>query len=307
MPYIREDLVKSIRSFFYGQDFHEVLVPVLNKSVPHEENVVPLQTQGYYLSTSPERGLKRAIAKGWGNCFAIAPAFRALEGNGPLHMKEFHMLEWYRKDSGMYQVIEDTKRLLIHIVETVKPEGFTGFDEKGFQTVSLQDLFARYAGIQLKEALIRDGAVFDVALRKGYGTKGATWRQLWDQIFVNEIEPNLPEGAVFVTDYPASVSPLCKKKESQPYLAERFELYLNGIEIANGNTENTDFEEVRAYFQSQYSHENSGSQPIDTDFLEALNIMRLHSFGGCGLGVDRLAMLLAGAQDIREIDLLSQV
>ncbi len=166
------------------------------------------------------------------------------------------------------------------------------------------DVFKKYAGLNLED-IMGDNAMWKVAADRGYNTQNATWEQLFNQIFLNEIEAKLPHDPFFLTDYPAKISSLCARRKDKPYLAERFELYINGIEIANGNTENTDAEEILDSMEKEEHYRKKRSlicPPIDMEFIEALRKMSAKSYAGIGLGIDRLAMVLGGITDISQLE-----
>src|SRR5574340_425511 len=185
---MREEIIKSIRQFFYRQNFHEVITPILNKAIPNEPNLHPFKTGDYFLPLSPERSLKLALAKGICNCFAISPSFRNLEQSSPLHSPEFLMLEWYRVDADYKKIMQDVKDLLKNLGKN-----------DTWQTFSLPELFKRYVKVDLIEM-----------------TNDETKRADYDKIFVNEIESRLPKTPLFITDFPASISPLAKPKKDNP-------------------------------------------------------------------------------------------
>lgn len=266
----REKIIKKIRTFFYSNNFHEVIPDILNEALPLEPNLSPFTTQWktikenktIYLSMSPERGIKKMLAEGIGNCFAISKSFRNLEQSGSLHFPEFLMLEWYRKDAIYSDIMTDVENLF----------SLFGF-KKNWPIFSLQDLFKKYAEINLEKAIMNDELFFDS----------------YEQIFVNKIESQLPKCPLFLVDFPSRVSPLCKPQKSNPNFAERFELYINGIEIGNGNTENTNVKSVRKMFERE---RKKTGLPIDEEFLSFLEKMNKKSYAGIGIGIDRLAMVL---------------
>lgn len=278
----REKIINFIRKFFIGQGFHEVITPILNSSIPFEPNIYPFKTQWttsrgckeFYLPTSPEKNLKKMISIGMKNCFSIGHSFRNLEAAGSLHTPEFLMLEWYRENADYKIIMSDTKKLLSSL--DVK---FT----EGWEIFSLEDLFNKYAKLELKEIIQNEQKLFDYAKKKGYQIEGSSWSELYDQIFVNEIEKKLPKKQCFIIDFPSRISPLCKPKKDKAYLAERFELYIDGIELANGNTENTDIQSVKSGLR----------KPLDREFLDSLRKMKNATYAGIGLGIDRLTMLIS--------------
>ena len=291
---IRENIIKIIREFFYAQKFHEVIVPLLNTALPLEPNLKPFATthtykdamKQFYLPMSPERAIKKMLAMGLGNCFAIAQSFRNYEQVGSLHLHEFTMLEWYREDADYTEIMQDMELLLRQI--TTKMQKKIKMNNSAFPRVSLQTVFKEKIGIPLETLLRDEDALKEVAKKKGYKTDGATWNELFDQIFVNEIENSFLREPFFLIDFPARISPLCKKQKNNPLFADRFELYIHGVEIANGNTENTNVDEIRFTFQQE--HTKTGL-PIDEEFLSSLGSMQNRSYAGVGVGVNRLTMV----------------
>jgi len=293
--FIREKLIKSIRNYFYSQDFHEVIPPLLNSALPLEPNLLPFTTvangsnETLYLSMSPERGIKKMLASGVGNCFAISKSFRNYERLGSLHNHEFIMLEWYRKDSSYIKIMEELESLLRVINNQMKktiriPDGI-------FPRISLNKLFKEKCGISLDELLVDEKKMYETAQAKGYEIGNSTWEELYDQLFVNEIETSFSKLPFFLVDFPARISPLCKPQINKPTLAERFELYMNGVEIANGNTEKTNAQEIRAVFEIEQS---KTKLPMDNEFLDSIESMKDGQYAGVGLGIDRLTMLYTG-------------
>ena len=291
---IRENIIKIIREFFYAQKFHEVIVPLLKTALPLEPNLKPFATthtykdamKQIYLPMSPERAIKKMLAMGLGNCFAIAQSFRNYEQVGSLHLHEFTMLEWYREDADYTEIMQDMELLLRQI--NTKMQKKIKMNNSAVPRVSLQTVFKEKIGIPLETLLRDEDALKEVAKKKGYKTDGATWNELFDQIFVNEIENSFLREPFFLIDFPARISPLCKKQKNNPLFADRFELYIHGVEIANGNTENTNVDEIRFTFQQE--HTKTGL-PIDEEFLSSLGSMQNRSYAGVGVGVNRLTMV----------------
>jgi len=267
---IKERILKKIRLFFYRRNFHEVIVPILSETLPLEPNLFPFSTtwktidgeKKLYLAMSPERGIKKMLAQGIGNCFAISKSFRNLENSGSLHQPEFLILEWYRENAVYTDIMTDVEKLFVNF----------GF-KKNWPVLSLKKLFQKYLNLDLEKAIAND----ELFLKD------------YDQLFVNEIESKLPKTPIFLVDFPAKVSPLCRPQKYNPAFAERFEFYINGIEIGNGNTENTDVGLVRKLFEDQRV---LTGLPIDEEFLDSLNKMNGNQYAGVGIGIDRLAMIL---------------
>ena len=310
----KEQVVRSIRDYFYNQQFHEVIVPVLQKTIPLEPNIYPFTSDDYVLPTSPESTCIQYLAGGGGNCFAVAPAFRNLEAPSPIHTPEFLMLEWYREDATLEFIMEEAKKLILYVA---KKSSLFYQNGNPWQTHTMSDLFQQHLGVSLVQmthtrrsqspnysnpSYLPTKPLVTLAKEKGYETKNATWEQLFNQIFLNEIEPHLGTEPVFVTDYPSCISPLCAPKTGDPDFAERFELYIDGIEIANGNKQKTTIEDIRNVFISEQKlRKEKGiiSPPIDEVFLKALKNLQTKNIYGVGLGIDRLGMVLSGAKDIR--------
>jgi elongation factor P--beta-lysine ligase len=320
--FIREQIVKAIREFFYEKHFHEIITPVFNDAVPAEPNIYPFQTvwqsardlKTLYLSTSPEAKLKMMLGAGVGNCFSIAKCFRNLEGVSPIHNPEFLMLEWYRKKAD-YQVIMDEVRDLILFINKIVNKGNTTILYQGkkidlrskWPCFSLIDLFKKYANLQLPE-ILSDERMKEVAGQKGYSVENASWEQLFNQIFLNEIEPHIPYIPCFITDYPSRISFLCTSQKENYEFSQRFELYMAGIELANGNTENTDIKSIRTVFleENRKRKKMSGMLPLDEEFFESIRNMSDATFAGVGLGIDRLSMIFSNKKNIHEVDPLTK-
>jgi len=291
----QEQIIKNIRKFFCDQNFHEILIPILNDALPIEPNIYSFSStwntvngrKHLFLPTSPEREIKIRLGQGIGNCFAIGQSFRNLENSGPWHTPEFLMLEWYRENSTYQTIMEDVKQLY----STLNKQ------DCDWTVLSLEQLFAKYLKLNYKKIIEDDNYFFQEAKNKGYNIQNSTWNELFDQILVNEIEPRLPKEPTFIIDFPSRLSPLCQVNKKKPYLADRFELYINGVEIANGNTENTDSKAIKSLFkQEKVKREKLGliASPIDKEFINALDQMKKSkkNYAGIGLGLDRLNSLL---------------
>lgn len=310
-PYfIREKMIHDMRIFFRERHFHEVIVPALNTAVPTEPTIHPFTTtwsnnennQTLYLSTSPERYVKKMLAQGFENCFAIGHAFRNLESCGPYHHPEFLMLEWYRKNATSTQIMDDLELLVQAITQahTIHYQGNTHKINAPFPRVSLESLFMQHVGFSISE-ILTDTTMCHCAQKFGYSTKNATWEQLFYQLMLNLIEPHFSKEPFFLIDFPARISPLCKRNTIKPFLADRFEFFIAGIEMANGNTEETDRARILQSFQDEFDSRKKMkhiSSPLDEEFLKSLDVLNNTPCAGVGLGVDRFAMILADATDI---------
>jgi len=292
---IREKIIKTAREFFYKQDFHEVVTPILNSALPLEPHLRPFTTvydngkekKELYLAMSPERGIKKILSQGMGNCFALSKSFRNYERVGSVHMREFLMLEWYRKSAVYTDIMNDAEKLVQLINQ--KMGNKVAMKEGAFPRLSLISLFKEKVGVDLAELITSDQLMRETAQKMGYTVAGGTtWEELYTQLFVNEIESRFSLKPFFLVDFPARISPLCKAQKDRPLFAERFELYVHKMELGNGNTENTDIELVRTTFEEE---SKKTGMPIDKEFLSSLEGMKNDSYAGIGLGVDRLVML----------------
>lgn len=323
---IRTEVIKAIRTFFTQRNLVELFPPVLLTSLPLESAIFAFETtwhtfdnqQRLYMAISPESSLKKMLAAGSGECFAIGKSFRNLEGSGDHHNPEFMMLEWYRLEATYDDIMRETQELFVAVKKDIDVYLNQPFDSHlhfngitisltdKWPKLSLEKLFEKHAHLKIKD-ILDETSIKTAAAKKGYSTKGATWDDLFDQIFLNEIEPHLPKTAFFLTDFPARLSPLCRPRADKPYLAERFEVYVGGMELGNGNTENLNATQIKQAFNEAVADRikrGKSAPPIDTELLSALTTLakKYHSLAGIGLGVDRLAMLMANTIQIGDVE-----
>ena len=256
-----------------------------------------------YLHTSPEFAAKKLLAAGETKIFTLGHVWRNRE-RGPLHHPEFSMLEWYRAKEPYEQIMADCAALLRLAAETA---GTSRFEFAGAscdpfaepERLTLAEAFERYAGIDLF-------ALDLAAAARGQGIRTApddTWADVFSRILVEKIEPNLGRGrATILCEYPVSEAALARPSPRDPRVAERFELYACGVELANCFGELTDPPEQRRRFEIEMAEKArlyGETYPIDEDFLSALAVMPPASGGA--LGFDRLVMLAAGASRIDQV------
>jgi lysyl-tRNA synthetase class 2 len=307
---IKEKVLKATRDFFYGKYFHEIVTNILNDSIPLEPNLYAFSTtwdnvqnkKQFYLPCSPEKSIKKMLGLGIGNCFSIGHCFRNLEGQSALHNPEFLMLEWYRESANYQDIMAEIKEYILNLNKIINVKNDLNLDGE-WEIISLAEKFTEITKIDFKKLLENEQLLFDYAKRENYNIENATWEDLYNQIFVNEIENTFPKTPFFLTDFPAKTSPLCTIQKNKPYLAERFEFYLNNVEIANGNNENTDYELVKKKMENEKmkrEKNNEKSQSVDEEFIESLKKMQESGkkFAGVGLGIERLIMLLRGKESI---------
>ncbi|MDD5758086.1 MAG: EF-P lysine aminoacylase EpmA, partial [Desulfobulbaceae bacterium] len=279
----RAALLQGTRSFFIDQGFLEVETPVRIPAPAPEAHIEPEQSGEWYLQTSPELCMKRLLAAGHARIFQICKCFRRQE-RGERHLPEMTMLEWYRSNADYRDLMTDCEELLrslttnnvlqchSHAIDLSPP----------WPRLTLHAAFQRYAPISLDQALADD---------------------CFEEILVRDIEPHLGQRTpVFLCDYPAVQASLARLQPNNPTLAERFELYINGIELANGFSELTDANEQRLRFQSeQKSISSLGRQPGPMPEPFLTDLAKLPAAAGIALGVDRLVMLFSGATHIDQV------
>jgi lysyl-tRNA synthetase class 2 len=309
----------EIRAWFEAQGFTEVECGALVASPGNETHLHAFRTMRIgadgqsrpaYLHTSPEFAAKKLLAAGESKIFEFARVFRNREG-GRLHAPEFTMLEWYRARQDYAHVIADTlalARLAAKAVDAAalrhQDRSCDPFAEAEWLTVA--EAFKRYAGIDLLATLSADGAPNREALARLCGFTPAAdedWSDIFSKILTAKIEPRLGQGRLTVLhEYPRPEAALARPSARDPRVAERFELYACGVELANGFGELTDPVEQRMRLEAEMAKKAKvyGERyPLDEEFLAALAIMPPAS--GVALGFDRLVMLTTGAPHIRDV------
>lgn len=325
--FIREKVIIAIRRFFQDRNFHEVETPCLTPNLPPESYLEVFETTllsrdrtptKAYLPTSPEPFLKKLLVAGIGNCFSIPKSFRNTEDKSQTHNPEFTILEWYRINADYTHIMDDCEELFVYIntylQRTANQQGIKRPTELMYQgkkislaspweRISMIEAFKKYASIDLPNALDLNSLAL-LAVKKGYTVhESDTWEELFNQIFLNEIEHHLGKGKpTIIYDYPASLAALSRKKESDPRFAERFEFYIEGLELGDAYSELTDPKEQLERFKEETEERRrlgKTEHPVDLDFVEALKVGMPPS-GGIAVGVDRLIMLFADVTSIAD-------
>lgn len=318
--FVREKLIKSIRAFFDNQGFHEVETPLLIANPPAESYLEVFETtlldrhrqpHKAYLSASPEVPLKKLMVAGLGNCYAITKSFRNMETQGKLHNPEFTILEWYRVGVDYQSIMDDCEQLLLAILQVVKGSDLSHLRylsqdidlSPPWERLTVAQAFTKWAKVNLAEFL-DFGKAKDIAIAKGYRVEEqTTWKELYNQIFLNEVEPHLGQGRpTILYEFPASMAALAKQKASDPRFAQRFEFYIAGLELGDCYSELTDWQEQEARFKKELEEIKRLGKTVydyDHDFIEALKV-GLPGCSGIAVGVDRLVMLFADTDDIAE-------
>lgn len=287
--WLRAHIVRAIRSFFWDRGFLEVETPLLIPANAPEEHINPITALPWQLQTSPEICMKRLLCRGHQKLFQISHCWRADE-RGIRHLSEFTMLEWYRADSDYNSLVADCEELLQHVAFVCLAETpvYRYKDSKinpfaPWVKISVQEAFLRFSNTNVWECL-----------KKG----------IYEEVLTESVEPALAKfsSPVILIDYPAELSALSRLKPGQPELAERFELYLGGLELANGFSELNDPVLQRQRFGEANRLRLSDGRselPLPERFLDELG--RMPPAAGIALGVDRLVMLAAGADSIDEV------
>ena len=303
----RSEIIKGIRTYFDALNFTEVQTPVLQtmpapdthihafKTTRLGHNLKPLKTLG--LHTSPEIAMKKLLVAGMENIYQICPVFRNAE-EGTSHSCEFTMLEWYRTNTNYTAMMDDCEWMIKSLgISVYKSCNVMGTWER----LSVTDAFKHYADIDLPSVLGDIGAFKKVA---GVRTTDIdTWEDIFHAVMAEKIEPHLgAQQPTILHDYPVSMAALARKC-LDPRFAERFELYISGVELANAYSELTDPKEQRARLNADLAQKKAlyGTESeIDEDFLRALE-HGMPECSGCALGVDRLVMLATKAETIDEV------
>lgn len=284
---LRARMIQGVRGFFIGRNYLEVETPLLIRAPAPEAHIDPVQVGERFLHTSPELCMKRLLAAGFSRIFQISHCFREGE-RGQMHLPEFSLLEWYRIETNYWGLMAECELLFRHLAEVLNHSAQIRFQNK---TVTLDGSWER---ITVREAFKKWGsASLEKALEEGD----------FDRIMVEDIEPNLGwRTPTFLCDYPAQMAALARLKPENPTVAERFEIYVAGIELANGFSELTDSREQRYRFKNEIKARTSlgkPAPPMPETFLKALENMPEAS--GIALGLDRLAMVFADARTIDEV------
>jgi elongation factor P--(R)-beta-lysine ligase len=318
----RNRITSAVRGWFGARDFTEVEAAALQVSPGNEAHLHAFETRALttagearpmYLHTSPEFAAKKLLAAGETRIFDLARVWRNREG-GPLHSPEFTMLEWYRTGEPYETLMDDCAALLRLAAETTGNAALTFRGRRcdpfaAPERVTVAEALDRFAGVDLLATVSATGETARDALAAQATARGTrvadddSWSDIFSRLLVETVEPNLGDGrAAILCEYPVSEAALARPKPSDPRVAERFELYVCGVEVANAFGELTDPVEQRRRFEIEMDEKAriyGERYPVDEDFLAALALMPPAS--GCALGFDRLVMLATGASRIDQV------
>jgi len=312
----RAKILKAIRDFFWAADFLEVETPEIVALPGQEPYLEILDTEitddrgqkfSGSLITSPEYAMKKILAAGYENIFQITKAFRNNERLGGSHNPEFTILEWYRQRASYLDIMRDTEELIGFITEKLGTGTIISYQNTEI------DLSAPWPKMTVAEAMAKYAGVTDLsraALIQSAREKGCkaddndTYESTFFQIFLNEVEPAFDlKRPLILYDWPAELGALAKTKDGNPRLAERFEVYIGGLEIGNAFSELLDAaEQQKRFLSEQELRKKSGRKvyPIDDDLLAALGEIE-RPCGGIAVGIDRLVMLFTNQKDINNV------
>ncbi|NOY69039.1 MAG: EF-P lysine aminoacylase GenX [Deltaproteobacteria bacterium] len=281
----RARVIAAIRHFFSLDGFIEVETPVRVPAPAPEPHINALPSDGWFLQTSPELYMKRLLAGGHERIFQVCRCFRQAE-RGQRHLPEFTLLEWYAAGWDYTRLMEQCEEMIRFICREVLGEEKFLYNGKeisikpGWPRIGVADAFLRFAKKDVKDALA-DGS--------------------YDEVMAFDIEPALVAPS-FLCDYPLAKAALARLSATKSGVAERFELYIGGLELCNGFSELTDVAEQTRRFKDELIRREAAGEPVyplPDKFLSALELMP--DAAGCALGVDRLVMLLYGADRIDDV------
>lgn len=283
---LRSRILWNIRSFFHGAGFCEVETPHRIPSPLPELHIDLFDSEGWYLHPSPEGCMKRLLARGFDTIFQISRCWRKGE-RGKRHLPEFTLLEWYRRGCDYRALLSDCTSLLRTVAAGLETNGI----EWGGHRV---DLGGEWEILTVREAFSRHGSMTP---------EEALARNRFDEIMAEQIEPRLGvERPTFLVDYPVACGSLARRKSEDPSLVERLELYVAGVELANGFTELTDPAEQRKRFSREEENRISlGKSPYPEPERFLRELGQVGEAAGIALGVDRLVMLFSGTTTIDEV------
>ncbi|MFC1827209.1 EF-P lysine aminoacylase EpmA [Thermodesulfobacteriota bacterium] len=284
----RAALIQSLRLFFINRGYLEVDTPARLPVLIPEAHNEPVESSDHFLQTSPEICMKRLLAEA--ECqkiFQICKCYRKDE-RGDRHLPEFTMLEWYRTQGDYLSLMDECEDLILEVAQASGHSGSITFNgaeislEKPWERLSVSDAFTQYGPVSAEQALVQN---------------------MFDEVLCRYIEPQLGiKKPVFLYDYPTELGALARKKKDDPAVAERFELYIAGVELTNGFSELTDAYEQRLRFEQDLKHIRRQGRPVGLmpeKFLEVLHNMP--ETAGIALGVDRLAMVLFNKGTIDQV------
>jgi len=304
----RSEITEAVRSFFIDKGFLQVDTPLLAPHVIPEAHIEIFKTEkislfqpkhDLYLLPSPELWMKQLLAQGSGSIFQICKCFRNNEQDGAQHSNEFTMLEYYANNADYLYSLSLTEELFKSLFLKFKSK----YIKEPINIMTVQSAFLKTTGIDIEK--YPDFTSFkEAALKAGYDITDSytTWEEVFNLLFVSRTEPEIcGKGITVLKDYPVQIPCTAKKKADSPYY-ERWELYIDGIEIANCYSEETDPEVVKEYYRTETAAKNGLAQvPVAVDLTYPEIFKNFPKCSGTALGMDRLIMILIGCSDIKDV------
>lgn len=315
----RAEIIKLIRAWFSERGFTEVHSPRLVGLPGQEPYLEPFWTEVHApssdarrtthdavlpaaLITSPEYAMKRLLAAGMDRIYDLGPCFRNGEPWDGTHDPEFLLLEWYRRDAELADLMDDTESLVMSVAREFRVE--PSVLARSWRRLTVADAFKEYLNVNLDSLLENREGMAELARSLGQTvTDQDNWDDLFFKIFLTHIEPKLGlEQPVFLYRYPASMAALSRRSTDDPRYADRVELYIGGLELANGFAELSDPVEQRARFEEDTALRaalGKSTWPIDEAFLS--DLPQMGNAAGIAFGIDRFVMLLTSATSINDV------
>lgn len=311
----RAKLLQLVRMFFLDRDYLEVDTALLCPTLIPEGSLEVFRTcyrsadgtdRDAFLIPSPELWMKRLIAGGSGSIFQICKSFRNSEPTGPLHSPEFTMLEWYTLQADYLQSMYTLEELFSHLLEKTDRDPLLTFGDhrvdcsRPFLRLSMAEAFHEYLQLDLQRLSDYD-SLAEATLKLGLTVTGEDRPEdLFHKIFLSAVEPNLPHcRPVILYDYPALIPTLARNKPGTPW-AERWELYLAGVEVANCYSEQTDPDRIEVFFTEQEKKKRQGLElhPSDWELVRIIRQQGLPKCSGVALGLERLLLFFLNQESI---------
>ena len=304
----RSEITSKVRRFFDEKGYLEVDTPLLSPDLIPESSIEIFKTtminpykgkKDLFLIPSPEIWMKKLLSKGSGDIFQICKSFRNSEQSGKHHNSEFTMLEWYKTDYTYMDNIDETEKLFSYLTDEHTPSYLI----PPFRRMTMEEAFIRYTGFSLKDNY-EEYQLRSICLKHKIDTDNDdNWEVLFNRIFLQLIEPYLPQDKPLVLyNYPSKIKTLAKNLEGTKW-SERWELYAGGMELANCFTEEKDEHKIKAYFQEELSRKKADSpvlHPIDEEYFAYFG-EDFPDCSGVALGMDRLIMLLTNESSIEGV------
>jgi len=280
-------ILDTIRAFFKDQDFLEVETPIRAPAIAPEPFILPFQSEQWFLAASPELHMKRLLAAGYTKIFQFSHCFRKAE-RGRWHNPEFFMLEWYRADVDYEKIIEDTEKLVTAVARKLGMKNTINYRGQSI------DITTPWPRVTVRDAYLKSA---------GWDPVNDHDPERFDIDFIEKVQPGFaPNRPTVLMNYPAPQASLARLKPDNPLVAERAEVFIGGLELANAYSELADAKEQVSRFHEaieQIQKERGQQMPLPDKFLKAME--RLPQCGGLALGIDRLVMFFCDADTIDDV------